>query len=76
MFTILFCNQSGQYDCAACPGHQCCTLSTHEYLCFPSAARHSVKCLYANGVVPSAYKQNCKQGFLWVAWKRKCVRRN
>ena len=56
--------------------HQCCTLWTHEYLCFPSSLSHTMRCLLGEGIVPSAYKQTCHQGFLWVQWKRKCVRKN
>jgi len=34
------------------------------------------ECLFINqaGIVPSSYKQMCYPGYLWVEWKKKCLR--
>ena len=61
----------------SCPGYTCCTACTHEYKCFQAGlVPPPVKCCHAEGVVPSTYKQVCREGFLWVQWKKKCLRKN
>ena len=63
-------------ECRQLPGYTCCTSCTQEYKCYKIEEADGVKCCYTEGVVPSAYKQACRDGFLWVAWKKKCLRRN
>jgi len=65
-----------QRKCIIKKDYTCCTLCTHEYKCYPRGQETRVKCCYTNGVVPAAYKQTCKDGFLWVHWKKVCVRKN
>eukprot|EP00092_Neocalanus_flemingeri_P061443 GFUD01073863.1.p1 GENE.GFUD01073863.1~~GFUD01073863.1.p1 ORF type:complete len:170 (+),score=56.54 GFUD01073863.1:90-599(+) len=62
--------------CKEVTGYTCCTACTQEYKCFTAEEAQIVKCCYAEGVVPSAYKQVCRQGYLWVQWKKKCLRKN
>ena len=35
-----------------------------------------MKCLLGEGIVPSTYKQTCHENFVWVEWKKVCVRKN
>ena len=62
--------------CREMSGYSCCTTCTHEYLCYEGGEAGGVKCCYGLGVVPAAYKQTCRQGYLWVQWKKKCLRKN
>ena len=66
----------GRGECAELPGYTCCTTCTHEYTCYGPGEGEGVRCCLAEGVVPSAFKQVCRPGYLWVQWKRKCLRRN
>ena len=61
--------------CEVLPGFTCCTTCTHHYSCH-ATLHSSIRCCYAEGVVPGAYKQACRQGYLWVSWKKKCLRRS
>ena len=63
-------------QCEQLPGYSCCTTCTHEYTCYKTGGAGGVKCCYGVGVVPAAYKQACREGFLWVEWKQKCLRKN
>ena len=62
--------------CRAVSGYTCCTSCTLEYMCYKAEEADGVKCCSAMSVVPSAYKQNCREGFIWVEWKQKCLRQN
>ena len=62
--------------CEVIPGYKCCTACTGKFQCFPVSQTGDIKCCFANGIVPSAYKNTCHKGFVWVAWKRICVRKN
>ena len=77
----LLCPEGMDWDmlagkCKEMSGYTCCSACTQEYKCFRAEEAHLVRCCYAEGVAPSAYKQVCRQGFLWVQWKKKCLRRN
>ena len=61
--------------CMSMSGYTCCTACTHQYQCF-NPAIHTTRCCHSEGVVPSAYKQVCREGFLWVQWKKKCLRKS
>jgi len=64
--------------CDILQGWRCCTLCIHGFKCFPEAESEDPdnKCCKKTGVVPSTYKQTCNVGFLWVEWKKVCVRKN
>ena len=61
--------------CKEMAGYTCCTACTHEYKCFQAGDDPLVRCCHAEGVVPAAYKQVCREGYLWVQWKKKCLRK-
>ena len=63
-------------ECRQLPGYTCCTSCTQEYKCYKIEEADGVKCCAGVGVVPAAYKMQCRDGFLWVGWKKKCFRRN
>ena len=62
--------------CSVLPGYSCCTTCTGHLQCFSQEQAANLKCCFATGIVPSAYKNTCHKGFVWVAWKRLCVRKN
>jgi len=64
--------------CDILQGWRCCTLCIPGFKCFPEEESEDPdnKCCKKTGVVPSTYKQTCQDGFLWVEWKRVCVRKN
>ena len=62
--------------CRELPGYTCCTTCTLEYMCYKAEDADGVVCCSVMSVVPSAYKQTCREGFIWVEWKQKCLRQN
>ena len=67
------------YTC--CPPEQHICGESHHTQCYPQhQGPHHACCVIANvanlGVAPSAYKKMCQAGYIWVEWKKKCMRRN
>ena len=57
----------------------CCTDFHSIFKCFPpSKSKEAEGCLKLTyeGVLYPGYKQYCRQGWLWVPWKKKCHRKN
>ena len=69
-----------EYSECLVPSHfTCCTNTRDIFLCFPPATEESsqdcVRFAY-NGILFTGHDQFCREGYIWVPWKRKCFRRN
>ena len=55
----------------------CCADVANIFKCFHPAEEETARCFkFAyEGVLYPGYKQFCREGWLWVPWKRKCLRR-
>ena len=65
------------------PGYDCCFINygagTQLYKCWASDETPEGRCvgpMKSAGVAPGTYKQLCRPGYLWVDWKRKCLRKD
>ena len=72
----LLCPQGSQYSettdqCMVQQHYTCCTDRNNIFSCAPSQS--CVQVTY-EGVLYPGYKQYCREGWLWVPWKRKCLR--
>ena len=62
--------------------YKCCVAPykvSGEYLfhCWKAGEDNPYGCVALKaGVAPSAYKQLCRPGYLWVQWKKKCQRKD
>ena len=64
------------YSCCP-PQHHICDKSPYTQCYPPGLPTQPACCMVAKvGVAPSAYKKMCQAGFIWVEWKRRCMRRN
>ena len=67
-------------ECKVMQGYSCCPPSQHvcgESLhtqCSPLGRAPACCDLHSLGLAPSAYKKMCQQGYIWVEWKRMCMR--
>ena len=72
-----------------CAGYTCCP--TNHHLCgksiltrcynisedvFPPDCSCSIPQVQSTGVVTSGYKEMCHSDYVWVNWRKKCLRRN
>ena len=65
---------SGEIDqCLVQQGYTCCTGEGYIFSCAPTTTITCVQVAY-EGVLYPGYKQYCREGWLWVPWKRKCMR--
>ena len=46
------------------------------YSCWREGEAQVGACVLSAGVAPGTYKQLCRPGYLWVDWKRKCLRKD
>jgi len=74
------CNLIEGYECCE-NGHYVCDQGAYTR-CFPASKSNSsdCSCLVTNvvttGVVMSGYKEQCHTNFIWVDWRKKCLRVN
>ena len=76
-------------ECSVMTGYECCP--DHQHLCGqPVFVRCynmtgqvvtpdcscNIPQVHTSGVVTSGYKQICHQDFIWVQWRKRCIRRN
>jgi len=76
------CHPIKGYECCD-PGNYVCSDSKHVWCYFPSNVTLSddgkVCCnipkidLNVNGIAPYAYKNTCRDGQIWVEWRRICI---
>ena len=52
---------------------QCAILDEHV---FPPDCSFSIPEVKSTGVVTSGYKEMCHSDYVWVNWRKKCLRRN
>eukprot|EP00088_Acartia_fossae_P036231 TRINITY_DN37426_c1_g1_i1.p1 TRINITY_DN37426_c1_g1~~TRINITY_DN37426_c1_g1_i1.p1 ORF type:complete len:181 (-),score=46.88 TRINITY_DN37426_c1_g1_i1:281-823(-) len=82
----LFCPKGWQWSfedsaCNKLPDYECCVAQyevpgEHIFNCWKSGEENPYRCVLNAGVAPSAYKQLCRPGYLWVPWKKKCQRKD
>ena len=46
------------------------------FLCFPGDPGLRCRKVSYNGVLLTGYKQMCREGYVWVPWRRKCFKQN
>ena len=75
-------------QCAILDGYACCPTDKHlcgrsiSTRCYNISETTSPDCscntpeVRSAGVVTSTYKQVCRMDFIWVDWRKKCLRRN
>ena len=72
---------SGEYDECLVPSHfTCCTNTDNIFLCYQPGGQQEktnncVRVSY-NGVLFTGHDQFCREGYIWVPWKRKCFRQD
>ena len=75
----MLCPQGTQYSagidqCLVQEDYSCCTGQGDIFSCGPTNTITCVEVAY-EGVLYPGYKQYCREGWLWVPWKRKCMRK-
>lgn len=66
-----------QEKCFLQPGFECCLVQlSGQYLkhCWEGEEPDQPCAVMTAGIVLSTYKQLCRPGYLWVEWKKKCLR--
>jgi len=68
--------------CKQKPDYNCCVAAykvsnEHLFYCWKDGEEKEHRCVTLRaGVAPSAYKQLCRPGYLWVHWRKKCQRKD
>ena len=78
----LLCPQGAQWSqeadqCLVQQHFTCCADSINIFKCFHLAEEETARACFKfsyEGVLYPGYKQFCREGWLWVHWKRKCLR--
>ena len=75
----LLCPEGMEWDegagrCQELRGYTCCPTCSQEYKCFKQEESSDAKCCHMLGILPSAYKLVCREGWVWVEWQHKCLR--
>ena len=63
-------------ECLVPSNFNCCYDVEEMFICFEPRAEAERRCMKFsyNGVLLHGYKQLCREGYLWVPWRRKCFR--
>ena len=72
---------SEEYDECLVPSHFiCCTDVQHIFLCYLPGGllANRTECVRFsyNGILFTGHDQFCREGYIWVPWKRKCFRQD
>ena len=61
-------------ECLYPANYECCLNDEDIFLCSEDISSQTCVKVASNGVVLSDYKQMCREGFIWVPWRRRCFK--
>ena len=64
----------GHAECLYPSNYECCLNDEDIFLCSDDISSQTCVKVATNGVVLSDYKQMCREGYIWVPWRRRCFK--
>ena len=61
-------------ECLYPANYECCLNDVDIFLCSEDISSEDCVNVASNGVVLSDYKQMCREGYIWVPWRRRCFK--
>lgn len=61
-------------ECLYPANYECCLNDEDIFFCSEDISSQTCVKVASNGVVLSDYKQMCREGYIWVPWRRRCFK--